>query len=295
MKRLTEMTVYLRSAHTYSYTGSIHEETRVGHAFAFHLFVQGKGIMFVEGKKYEVGKGSLLFIRPGQAHSFHHNPGLQLEAFNIYSDLWEIPGSGSSTFSFQTDSADPRLLTLQEICPELDELPTHAMITPYPDAVDLFIQICGLHGSAGFYSEEMSANLMAGWLMRFYNIVRERQPRDYRIMHVLEEIDRSPERQFHYADWCRRYGLEKTHFYKLFRSVTGMTPKAYQLKQKMTKASVLLLESNQSVTSIAEQLGYDSIHYFSKQFADVIGVPPSTYRLRNRGGSLGSFNFHGSR
>ncbi|MCA0755801.1 AraC family transcriptional regulator [Paenibacillus sp. N4] len=286
MKKLTEMTVHLRSAHSYSYTGSIHEETRVVHAFAFHLFVQGKGSMIIEGKTYEVGKGSLVFIRPGQAHSFHHHPGLQLEAFNIYCDLWEIPGSGAATFSFQTDSADPALLTLQESCPELEELPTHVMITPYPDAVDLFIQICGLHASSRIYSEEIGACLMSGWLMRFYNIVREGQPRDYRIMHILEEIDRNPERQFNYTDWCKRWGLEKTHFYKLFRRDTGMTPKAYQLKQKMAKASVLLLESNQSVTSIAEHLGYDSIHYFSKQFTDVIGVPPTTYRQRKRGGTI---------
>ncbi|WP_237763041.1 AraC family transcriptional regulator [Paenibacillus sp. A3] len=43
----------------------------------------------------------------------------------------------------------------------------------------------------------------------------------------------------------------------------------------------MLLESRQSVTSISDNLGYDSIHYFSKQFAAYYGISPTAFRSRN--------------
>ena len=60
--------------------------------------------------------------------------------------------------------------------------------------------------------------------------------------------------------------------------MTGMPPYAYWTKRQMERAAASLLESDKSVTDIADWLGYTSIHHFSKQFAAYYGVSPSAYR-----------------
>ncbi|WP_341277975.1 helix-turn-helix domain-containing protein [Paenibacillus sp. FSL H8-0537] len=48
----------------------------------------------------------------------------------------------------------------------------------------------------------------------------------------------------------------------------------------MRRASNLLLETELSVTAIAERLGYPSIHPFTRHFSACYGVSPKQYRLQ---------------
>jgi transcriptional regulator GlxA family with amidase domain len=48
----------------------------------------------------------------------------------------------------------------------------------------------------------------------------------------------------------------------------------------MTIARGLLRDTNGSLSSIAQQIGYGSEAAFSKAFKEVIGVSPGTYRRR---------------
>lgn len=282
---LADTSVFVRSAHAHTYNGQPYEGLRVGYAYAFHLFLHGRGEMLIDGRTYPVGKGSLVFIRPGQAHAFRHEPGHPLESYNIYCDLWGRPEPAKFHFhlAFHTDRADPSKLTRIEACPELDELPARFEIPPHSPLIDWFIQICQIHDGAIGFAERMTSNLLQAWLLYAHQFLRAGAPADRRLRPVLEAMERHPECYVPYEEWCRRCGLEKTQFYALFRSMTGMTPKAYQLRMKMKKAAALLLESDESVTSIAERLGYETVHYFSKQFSGIFGIPPSRYRGESRG------------
>ncbi|XID91911.1 AraC family transcriptional regulator [Paenibacillaceae bacterium WGS1546] len=281
---LAETKVYVRDAHRYTYRGDIHEETRVGYAYAFHLFVRGQGSVVVAGKPYPVGNGSLVFIRPGEAHSFHLTSPSSLEAYNIYCDLWGRPERLFSHFAFQTSRPDPQFMPPAVSCPELDTLPTCARVPVHSPLTDWFVRICGWHGSLDGNAEALVSSRMKAWLLQAHNELRSEAPYDRRIARILERMEREPEARFSYQEMSRECGLEKSHFYSLFKSVTGMTPKGYQLRLKMKKAAALLLESDQSVTRISEQLGYDTVHYFSKQFAEFHRLSPTRYRTLRRGG-----------
>jgi methylphosphotriester-DNA--protein-cysteine methyltransferase len=74
--------------------------------------------------------------------------------------------------------------------------------------------------------------------------------------------------------------LGKTHFHNLFKQATGMSPKAYWTQSIMKQAKASLWESNRSVTDIAMDLGYSSIHHFTKQFTLYHGVSPTEFRRR---------------
>ncbi|MFD0616019.1 helix-turn-helix transcriptional regulator [Paenibacillus sp. GCM10027629] len=67
-------------------------------------------------------------------------------------------------------------------------------------------------------------------------------------------------------------------FHDLFRKMTGLPPKAYVNRIKMQRAAAALLESNRSVTHIAETLGYSTIHHFTRHFTAYYGISPTQYR-----------------
>ena len=77
----------------------------------------------------------------------------------------------------------------------------------------------------------------------------------------------------------RRLGVSPTRLKMSFRAAFGVPVYTYARTRKMEKAAKLLVDTDRTILDIAGELGYDNGSKFSKAFSDVIGVPPSTYRL----------------
>jgi YesN/AraC family two-component response regulator len=56
-----------------------------------------------------------------------------------------------------------------------------------------------------------------------------------------------------------------------------MGANAYFIQLRIKAAKAYIREGNYNLTQIAELLGYDSIHYFSRQFRTITGMAPSEY------------------
>ena len=72
--------------------------------------------------------------------------------------------------------------------------------------------------------------------------------------------------------------LSISHFRKLFRETHGESPRDMQTRARMQKATELVLHSSWSITEIAHQLGFSTVHNFSRAFTREIGVSPQGYR-----------------
>lgn len=78
-------------------------------------------------------------------------------------------------------------------------------------------------------------------------------------------------------------GMEKFHFARTFRRLTGQSPLAHFQHRRMARACEWLDAAEDGVGEIAQRLGYSDPHYFSRQFRQVIGMAPSAYRALKRG------------
>jgi AraC-like DNA-binding protein len=76
--------------------------------------------------------------------------------------------------------------------------------------------------------------------------------------------------------------LSVSHFRKLFRETHGESPRDMQNRALMQKACELVLHSSWSITEIAYQLGFSTVHNFSRAFRREIGVSPQGYRRTSR-------------
>lgn len=70
-------------------------------------------------------------------------------------------------------------------------------------------------------------------------------------------------------------GVSTSHFFALFRSVTGFSPIDFFIRLRMEHACRLLREQGLSVKETAAVLGYDDPFYFSRLFKQVVGIAPS--------------------
>lgn len=73
-------------------------------------------------------------------------------------------------------------------------------------------------------------------------------------------------------------GMSRAHLYKKLLQITGKTPIEFIRVIRLKRAAQLLRESQQNVSEIAYQLGFNNPKYFSKYFKDEFGVLPSVYQ-----------------
>lgn len=72
--------------------------------------------------------------------------------------------------------------------------------------------------------------------------------------------------------------VSPSHFFALFKQLTGSPPMDYFTKLRMRRAGRMLDSSTARVKEVAAALGYDDPFYFSRVFKSVHNVPPSRYR-----------------
>jgi len=73
-------------------------------------------------------------------------------------------------------------------------------------------------------------------------------------------------------------GLSINHFRILFKKHTGIKPKAYVERLKMTYAGEQLCSTDNSIKHIAHSLGYQDSCHFSRVFKRIMGNSPSRYK-----------------
>ena len=278
MRPLSDIRPTIRNAHPYRFYGTFHETPRIGYRYALHLFMEGKGEMYVDQQRFQIDKGSLIFVPPGIPHSFMNDDAAPLFSYNVYFNLWDQLAADEKHFAYGNEPYEHHLQTETVLCPELEALQTHTRLQLYPKLSEDLIHLAKMYESLTTYRNEIVNALLYGWLLQWQQLTRSNHPdSDFRIRKLVERAAGSewiPD----YEDWLTESGLQKSQFHLVFKQTTGLSPQQYIVRLKMRKAKVLLLESNRTITEVAEELGFDSIHYFSRQFSSLFGVSPSVYR-----------------
>lgn len=102
--------------------------------------------------------------------------------------------------------------------------------------------------------------------------------RRQRIADMIAEIHSHPDHLPTVREMAERIGLSQAHFSRVFHEVASQSPRDFLLDTRLLRARHLLAETDFSIQEIAERLGYGDVFFFSRQFKEKIGVPPSAYR-----------------
>ncbi|MBN1676233.1 MAG: helix-turn-helix domain-containing protein [Kiritimatiellae bacterium] len=97
---------------------------------------------------------------------------------------------------------------------------------------------------------------------------------------LCKRIEEDPGAFRSVAGLAEQSGYSKDHFIRLFRTYRKVTPGEYVIRARIQSARNLLAFSGQSVTEVAEQLGYPDLYSFCKQFKARTGLTPSEFRRK---------------
>jgi AraC-like DNA-binding protein len=75
-----------------------------------------------------------------------------------------------------------------------------------------------------------------------------------------------------------RIHYEYSYLSDLFSSIEGITIEQYFIQQRIEKVKELLVYEEMSLTEIAWQTGFSSVHHLSAQFKKVTGLTPSHFK-----------------
>jgi AraC-like DNA-binding protein len=101
---------------------------------------------------------------------------------------------------------------------------------------------------------------------------------DNKIAHALQAMHQQPARGWTLDELARTVSMSRTSFAKRFRMTMGGTPLNYLRDLRMAIAAKNLCDSNQTVSTIAFDLGYGSEAAFSSAFKKSMKLAPKFYR-----------------
>ena len=102
-----------------------------------------------------------------------------------------------------------------------------------------------------------------------------------RLKNVLTYIKDNYENQITLGELAGVAGMAPRYFCRAFSARTGKTPIEYLNYYRIEQAGEQLLLTDEKVTEIALNCGFNDMSYFSKTFARLKGCSPSAYRRKN--------------
>jgi AraC-like DNA-binding protein len=75
-------------------------------------------------------------------------------------------------------------------------------------------------------------------------------------------------------------GMSESHFMTFFKQVTGLSFMKYLNHYRVERAQVLLTNTDESMASISQEVGFCDQSYFGTVFRKIVGTTPAAYRRR---------------
>ncbi|WP_342655442.1 AraC family transcriptional regulator [Pseudomonas sp. F3-2] len=97
---------------------------------------------------------------------------------------------------------------------------------------------------------------------------------------LLQQMIERPEQPWTLESMAACTGLSRSAFFKRFNEIAGQSPGNVLLALRMRHAAQLL-KSNQTVEHVAGAVGYQSVSAFTRAFTKAEGVQPGAYRKQH--------------
>lgn len=219
----------------------------------------GEGTVLLNNKPYHVGKGHCFLFRPGDETEATHNPQNPLVLTYIHFDIAETP---------RLIPASHRILE--------NTISFESLLTQY---VRLFL--------VKTYGAEIEGRLILKQLM--IHLLREEQEKEeklgdasHSLLETIHEIanyvQQHPGEPHTIESLAARANLSQRYFSQKFKQIIGQTVKSYIVYSRIKRAEHLLHFTGMTVTEAAYALGYNDLHFFSRQFKQYTGKSPSEIR-----------------
>ena len=243
-----------------------------GNFYEITYVFSGKGKIYTNDKCANVTKGDLYFSHPQEKHRIESNDAEPLRyffiAFNVNHDspLQSILDQSRMLSNdekkrvYRTNSV---LSHFQHLLSEINEKAAfYEMVIEYELKTVILktLRLIITHESIAYQHMTSNHNQLL-----CFNII------NYIDNHFLN-IDNA-------TSLSGIFGYNYTYLSRFFKKKTGETISSYILNKKLEMAKQMLETSNVSITEIANELKYSSIHVLTRAFKKKYHITPTAYRM----------------
>ena len=237
---------------------------------------KGHGYVTVDLKQYKVSGSTIVLILPGQLHSIEQYDDLSMEYENIFFNINMLFARTEDTSS--TEFLRP-LLTGKISVPTVFN-----SVSDHYDEISACIDACDEICKTKPEGYEL---YIKGKLFEFFYILLNRCREDKtsrttksldKIKLIMKYVENHYMEKITIADIAKVAGCSESHFMRYFKETMGTSFIDYLREYRLTMAVRLLLASDASILSIAEEVGFDNLSYFNRAFKKKYGVTPREYR-----------------
>ena len=229
---------------------------RVQSFYTWHFVLSGTGILEMDGRKWEISKGQMFYIPPGEKMRYFPNEDDPWE-YMWFSLVGDTPCEYGKMLGFSSEKPVQSFSCYPGIVSQLNRL------------------IAALSNeNTGIFSA----------LSAFYGIMEactsDMIPTGIRaVKKHLDESFALP--GFSVEQLCYDAGMSHAHLLRLFRREYGTSVIQYVVSKRISLARELLLTTDLSVKSVAFSCGFSDEPHFMKTFKRVVGISALQYRKKH--------------
>ena len=253
----------------YEYTVSWHKQI----CYEYSLILSGKADFYIGDEKYVVKPGDLILNLPGEMHK------IQSHDYDPVRYLY---------FGFGFYDKDPEEYPIIEMKKYLDNS-KNRIVTDTFNLKELFFATFNEMNADSSFKNLMISKYVSEILIKcfrnFFDVkenikyapkISNMKADDmvYSIINLLDSADMKIDKLSSIGE---KYGYSYAYLSQIFTKKVGMSISEYFYNRLFERAVNMLL-NGMSVTEVANELGYNSIHTFSRAFSRHYGISPSKYQ-----------------
>ena len=235
---------------------------------------RGSLVFECEGQKYTLMPNNIFLTQPGDVHHLTTNH----KGMRMYWLFFRYPPQGRSVLGLSVGETS-------ELTKRLRAIKAHDFAVD-PSVRRLFRNVFKSYETLpkGMYRTLVLRALVIQILMETINSAENRPTLKalYKISDIANMISKRPAHRFSVTEMASHVNLSESYFTTLFRQVVGLPPYAYRAKCRLEAVCKRLDETDDSVGSIAHELGYSSPQHLANQFRTTYGMTPTEWRARKR-------------
>ncbi|NOU88743.1 helix-turn-helix domain-containing protein [Paenibacillus sp. LMG 31460] len=231
----------------------------------------GEGSYLESDEEYPLRQGTLFCSRPGKWHQIKSEAGIE-----IYYVAFELDSSRSSEEKLNRYL---QMMNLNKIVvPMADETVT----------AQTWRMLFTLCKQDRIMTKEMIRSFAYALLVSFYSEFAEvvesddfpehQQISSYYLQRAKLFIEDNLASSLSLHQLSSYLHITERHLSRLFAVKVGQTFSHYVQERRVRKSMELLLETDWTISRIAQEIGFESVHYYSRVFTRKIGVPPGKFR-----------------
>ena len=98
---------------------------------------------------------------------------------------------------------------------------------------------------------------------------------------VVDYVSQNYSSDISLADVSNLIGMSDSHFSRFFKKATGNRFVEFVNRVRISRACSLLTETDEQITSICFQVGFNNVANFNRRFQELKGVTPRDFRTQN--------------